>query len=107
MTLAQSNACEVGEGQCRAGKTVETREIWAGESTRSDDGSAGAQGLWYEGRNPVEMTEHTPPMLFLIPSFTLAWALWVLEGLCPLALMGFSEEQPYVSTHLLVLMALS
>ena len=54
MTLGQSNACEVGEGQCRAGKTVQTGEIWAGESTRSDDGSARVQGLWYEGRNPVE-----------------------------------------------------
>ena len=63
--------------------------------------------MWHEGRNPVEMAEHTPPMFFFIPSLTIAWALSVMEGLHPLALMGFSEEQLCASTHLLVLMALS
>lgn len=59
--------------------------------------------MWYEGRNPVETAEHIPSMFFLIPSLTIAWALSVVEGLCPWALMGFSEEQLYVSTHVLLL----
>ena len=53
------------------------------------------------------MAEHTSPMFFLASSLTIAWALWVLEGLCLLALMGFSEEQLYVPTCLLVLIPLS
>ena len=53
------------------------------------------------------MAEHTSPTFFLVSSLTIAWALWVLEGLCLLALMGFSEEQLYVSTCLLVLIPLS
>ena len=56
--------------------------------------------MWYEGRNPVETAEHIPSMFFLIPSL-IAWALSV--GLCLLTLMGFSEEQLYVSTHVLLL----
>ena len=71
------------------------------------DGGPGAQHLIYEGKSPVQMAELTSPMFFLIPSLTIAWALSVMEGLHPLALMGFSEEQLCASTHLLVLMALS
>lgn len=52
------------------------------------------------------MAEHSSPMFFLAPSLTTAWALWVLEGLYLLALMGFSMEQLHVSTHSLVLIAL-
>ena len=46
-------------------------------------------------------------MFFLIPSLNIGWALWVLEGLCLLALMGFSTERFYASTHLLALTPLS
>lgn len=44
--------------------------------------------------------------MFLLVPFSIAWALWALEGLYLLALMGFSVEQLRVSTHLLVLTAL-
>ena len=71
------------------------------------DGGPGAQHLWYEGKSPVEMAELTSLMFFLIPSLTMGWGLWVLEGLHLLALMGFSREQLCVSTHLLILMPLS
>ena len=53
------------------------------------------------------MTEHTSLRVFLASSLTVAWALWVLEGLCPLTMMEFSMEQLYVSTRLWVLMTLS
>ena len=53
------------------------------------------------------MTERTSLMVFLASSLTVAWALWVLEGLCPLTMMEFSMEQLYVSTRLWVLMTLS
>ena len=53
------------------------------------------------------MTEHTSLMIFLASSLTVAWALWVLEGLCPSTMMEFSMEQLYVSTRLWVLMTLS
>ena len=53
------------------------------------------------------MTEHTSLMVFLASSLTVAWALWVLEGLCPLTMTEFSMEQLYVSTRLWVLMTLS
>ena len=53
------------------------------------------------------MTERTPLMVFLASSLTVAWALWVLEGLCPSTMMEFSMEQLYVSTRLWVLMTLS
>ena len=53
------------------------------------------------------MAEHSSPTFFLFASLTIAWAFWVLEGLCLLALMEFSREQLHVSTHLLVLLALS
>ena len=53
------------------------------------------------------MAELTSPMFFLFPSLTIAWALWVLEGLCPLALKGFSKEQLYFSPHILMFMLLS
>ena len=52
------------------------------------------------------MAEHSSPTFFLALSVTIDWALWVLEGLCLLASMGFSKEQLHVSTHLLVLMPL-
>ena len=42
-------------------------------------------------------------LTFLAPSLTIAWALWALEGLYPLALMGFFKEQLYVSMRILVL----
>lgn len=44
--------------------------------------------------------------MFLLFPLSIAWALWGLEGLYLLALMGFSAEQLRVSTHLLVLTAL-
>ena len=53
------------------------------------------------------MAEHSSPTFFLFASLTIAWAFWVLEGLCLLALMEFSREQLHVSTHLLVLLTLS
>ena len=53
------------------------------------------------------MTEHTSLMVFLVSSLTVAWALWVLEGLCPSTMTEFSMEQLYVSTRLWVLMTLS
>ena len=53
------------------------------------------------------MAEHTSHTVFLVSSLMIAWALWILEVLCLLALMGFSEEQLYVSTCLLVLILLS
>ena len=53
-----------------------------------------------------EMEEHTSPTFFLFPSLTIAWALWVLEGLHLSALKGFSREQLHVSTIFLVLMFL-
>ena len=53
------------------------------------------------------MTERTSLMVFLVSSLTVAWALWVLEGLCPLTMTEFSMEQLYVSTRLWVLMTLS
>ena len=53
------------------------------------------------------MTERTSLMVFLASSLTVAWALWVLEGLCPSTMMEFSMEQLYVSTRLWVLMTLS
>ena len=53
------------------------------------------------------MTERTSLMVFLASSLTVAWALWVLEGLCPLTMTEFSMEQLYVSTRLWVLMTLS
>ena len=53
------------------------------------------------------MTERTSLMVFLVSSLTVAWALWVLEGLCPSTMMEFSMEQLYVSTRLWVLMTLS
>ena len=53
-----------------------------------------------------EMEEHTSPTFFLFPSLTVAWALWVLEGLHLSALKGFSREQLHVSTIFWVLMAL-
>ena len=56
------------------------------------DGGPGAQHLIYEGKSPVEMTELTSPMFFLIHSLITAWVLWVLEGLHLLALKGFSME---------------
>ena len=52
------------------------------------------------------MTELTSPTFFLVPSLTLAWALWVLEGLCPLALKGLFMERRHVSMPLLALMSL-
>ena len=52
------------------------------------------------------MTEHTSPTIFLIPSLTIAWALWDLEDLCPLILKGFSMEQQDVSMHIMVLISL-
>ena len=66
-----------------------------------DEASPGAQDLRYEGRSSVEMAEHTSPTFFLFPSLTIAWALWVLEGLHLLALKGFSREQLHVSTYFL------
>lgn len=42
-------------------------------------------------------------LTFLAPSLTIAWALWALEGLYPLALMGFFKDQLYVSMRILVL----
>ena len=71
------------------------------------DGGPGAHDLRYEGRSPVEVAELTSPMFFISPSLTIAWALWVLEGLCHLALKGFSKEQLYFSSHILVFMAWS
>ena len=71
------------------------------------DGGPGAQDLRYEGTSPVEVAELTSPMFFLFPSLTIAWALWVLEGLCPLALKGFSKEQLYSSPHVLEFIASS
>ena len=71
------------------------------------DGGLRGQDLWCEGTSPVGMDELTSPMFFLIPSLTVGWGLWVLEGLHLLALMGFSREQLCVSTHLLILMPLS
>ena len=71
-----------------------------------DEASPGAQDLRYEGRNSVEMAEHTSHMFFLFPSLTVGWAFWVLEGLHLLALKGFSREQLHVSTIFLVLMLL-
>ena len=53
------------------------------------------------------MTERTFLMVFLVSSLTVAWALWVLEGLCPSTMTEFSMEQLYVSTRLWVLMTLS
>ena len=53
------------------------------------------------------MTERTSLMVFLASSLTVAWALWVLEGLCPSTMTEFSMEQLYVSTRLWVLMTLS
>ena len=53
------------------------------------------------------MTERTSLMVFLASSLTVAWALWVLEGLCPSTMTEFSMEQLCVSTHLWVLMTLS
>ena len=53
------------------------------------------------------MTERTSLMVFLVSSLTVAWALWVLEGLCPSTMTEFSMEQLYVSTRLWVLMTLS
>ena len=53
------------------------------------------------------MAEHTLPTFLLFPPLTIAWAFWVLEGLCLLLLMEFSREQLHVSTHLLVLLTLS
>ena len=53
-----------------------------------------------------EMEEHTSPTFFLFPSLTVAWALWVLEGLHLSALKGFSREQLHVSTIFSVLTAL-
>ena len=67
----------------------------------------GAQDLRYEGRSLVEVVELTSPMFFISPSLTIAWALWVLEGLCPLALKGFSKEQLYFSPPILEFMASS
>ena len=52
------------------------------------------------------MAEHTSTTFYLAPSLTIAQALWVLEGLCLLALMGLSKEQLRVSMHLSVLMSL-
>lgn len=52
------------------------------------------------------MAKHNLPIFFLVLSLTIAWALWALEGLCLLVLVGFSKEQLHVSTHLLVLTAL-
>ena len=50
----------------------------------------------------------TPQLkFFLIPSLTIAWALWVLEGLCPSTMTEFSMAQLFVSTRLWVLMTLS
>ena len=37
-------------------------------------------------------------MFFLIPSLTIGWAFWDLEGLHLLALKEFSREQLHVST---------
>ena len=71
-----------------------------------DEASPGAQDLRYEGRSSVEMEEHTSPAFFLSLSLTVAWALWVLEGLHLSALKGFSREQLHVSTIFLVLMFL-
>lgn len=71
------------------------------------DGGLRGQDLWCEGTSPVGMDELTSPMFFLIPSLIIGWALWVLEGLFLLALMGFSMEQFYVSMHLLALTPLS
>ena len=53
------------------------------------------------------MTECNSLMVFLASSLTVAWALWVLEGLCPSTMTEFSMEQLYVSTRLWVLMTLS
>ena len=53
------------------------------------------------------MTERTSLMVFLASSLTVAWALWVLEGLCPSTMMEFSMVQLSVSTRLWVLMTLS
>ena len=53
------------------------------------------------------MTERTSLMVFLVSSLTVAWALWVLEGLCPSTMTEFSMAQLYVSTRLWVLMTLS
>ena len=89
---------------CRVGNTVGTNETWADGPCV---GVPGAQDLCYEGRSPVEMAEHTSPMFLLFSPLTIAWAFWVLEGLCLLLLMEFSREQLHVSTHLLVLLTLS
>ena len=51
------------------------------------------------------MAELTSPTFF-IPSFTVAWVLWVLEGLYPLIMKGFSMEQLHVSMHFLALIPL-
>ena len=53
------------------------------------------------------MTERTSLMVFLVSSLTVAWALWVLEGLCPSTMTEFSMAQLFVSTRLWVLMTLS
>ena len=71
-----------------------------------DEASPGAQDLRYEGRSSVEMAELTSSTFFLSPSLTIAWALWVLEGLHLSALKGFSREQLHVSTIFSVLTAL-
>ena len=70
------------------------------------DGAPGAQDYWCEGKSPEVMAEHSSLTFFLAPSLTIAQAVWVPEGLCLLALMGFSKEQLRVSTHLSVLMSL-
>ena len=54
----------------------------------------------------MEMGEHTSLTFFLTPSLNTAWALWVLEGFCLLALKGFSREQQHASMPLLALMSL-
>ena len=53
------------------------------------------------------MAEHTSSTFFLFASLTIAWAFGVLEGLGLLLSMQFCREQLHVSTHLLVLLALS
>ena len=54
----------------------------------------------------MDSCEHTSPMFFLAPSLNTAWALWVLEGFCLLALKGFSREQQRASMPLLALTSL-
>ena len=52
------------------------------------------------------MAELTSPTFSFIPYFTVAWVLWVLEGLYPLIMKGFSTEQLHVSMHFLALIPL-